>query len=91
MLNKDLIGSHSTCQELDNEILNTYIGGRLSSLPIMDSGILLMIKLFCILHLTCAEEVSTLEVSNVEFPTSNEAAARLDNFTIPKSTTGLTA
>ena len=50
-----------------------------------------MIKLFCILHRTSAEEVSTLEVSNVEFPTSNEAAARLENFTIPESTTGITA
>ena len=57
----------------------------------MGSGIFLMIKLFRILHLTCAEEMSTLEVSNVEFPTSNEAAARLDDFTISESTTGLTA
>ena len=32
-----------------------------------------------------------MEVSNVKFPTSNEAGARLDKFTIPKSTTGLTA
>ena len=32
-----------------------------------------------------------MEVSNVKFPTSNEGAARLDKFTIPKSTTGLTA
>ena len=71
MFHKDLIGSHSiiwTRQELDNEILNTYIGSRLSYLLMMGSGIFLMIKLFCILHLTCAEEVSTLEVSNVEFP-----------------------
>ena len=57
----------------------------------MGCGILLSIKLVYILHLTSAEEVSTLEVSNVEFPTSNEAAARLDNLTIPESTTGLTA
>ena len=43
-----------------------------------------------VLHVVAAQEVPVLEVSDVEFPTSNEAAARLDKFTIPETTTGLT-
>ena len=61
----------------------------LSSSLIMSVGVLLL--LIGLQHVVGAREVAVLEVSDVEFPTSNEAAARIENFTIPETTTGLTA
>ena len=51
----------------------------------------LLLLLIVALHVVAAQEVPVFEVSGVEFPTSNKAAARLDKFTIPETTTGLTA
>ena len=41
----------------------------------------LLLLLIVVLHVVAAQEVPVLEVSDVEFPISNEAAARLDKFT----------